>query len=335
MASIFSEALLIFNVVGDMLTPVPSPSPTPTQNPTPAPWPSAPEFTLKLVNSSIEVTIKNQPLTTYKEPNGSYPNLYYGFRFKNHTVEWDWIYAPPYYVGKSSYGPYYKASNSDYTTVSFPLENYDLPNLSTGGQIDFQVIALVGHDYPPTSEHDTVYGFEGVESSWSTKQTFTIPSQTPTALPLTASLAESASALDFGNKINFTVTVQGGNSPYIYAWYMDDQLTENASSPYYSIDTADVGSHHVYVEVTDAAGNVAETLTVEFNILPNPNNTSNPSPSPSVPEFPLFIFVLFLLASVLAGAIVYKKKLRKVQAEQIPVTGQTVNLSKHSKQIRE
>ena len=33
----------------------------------------------------------------------------------------DWNYAPIFYVGISSYGTYYKASDSDYTVVSFPL----------------------------------------------------------------------------------------------------------------------------------------------------------------------------------------------------------------------
>jgi len=39
--------------------------------------PSAPDFTAKIVGDTIEVTIKNQPLTSYE--NGSYPSLYYMF----------------------------------------------------------------------------------------------------------------------------------------------------------------------------------------------------------------------------------------------------------------
>jgi hypothetical protein len=135
--------------------------------------PSPPEFTLKLVGSSIIVTIKNQPLTAFREADGSYPNLYYGFRFQDSTaIIGDYNYAPPYYVGKYSYGTYYKASNSDYTTVSLPLEGYHL-NISPGEQINFQVIALVGHDFPNSYENGLVHGFEGVTSGWS-KQTVII-----------------------------------------------------------------------------------------------------------------------------------------------------------------
>ena len=83
------------------------------------------------MGSSIEVTIKNQPLIAYE--NGSYPNLYYGFRLKNHENIQDWNFAPMYYVGISSYGNYYKASASDYTVVSFPLGSYPLTGILGSG----------------------------------------------------------------------------------------------------------------------------------------------------------------------------------------------------------
>ena len=74
--------------------------------------PSSPDFTAKVVANYIEVTFKNQPLTTYE--NGSYPSLYYMFRFKDHDVMIGfWDYDPPYFVGSSTYGGYYKASDSD------------------------------------------------------------------------------------------------------------------------------------------------------------------------------------------------------------------------------
>jgi len=104
------------------------------------------------------------------------------------------------------------------------------------------------------------------------------PSPTPTANPtLTASLSESASALNFGNRVNFTVTAEGGKEPYTYAWHLDNQLAETSTSPYFATDNQTVGSHHVYVEVNDADNNSANTLTVEFNVLPT---SSSPSPSP-------------------------------------------------------
>jgi hypothetical protein len=143
------------------------------------PEPSVPEFTAKAVATTIEVTIKNQPLTSYE--NGSYPSLYYGFRFKDHNAMIGfWNYDPTYFVLPSTYGTYYKSSDSDFTIVSLSLEGYHFPT----GQIDIQAIALVGNQYPTNIQNGTVYGFEGVISGWSETQTLTIrESQTPTPFP--------------------------------------------------------------------------------------------------------------------------------------------------------
>jgi hypothetical protein len=137
--------------------------------------PSVPEFTVRIVASSLEVTIKNQPITAYIETNSSNPSLYYGFRFKDHNDTFpNWNYSPIYYAGISSYGTYYKASTSDYTIVSFPLGSYPLTGILDSGQVDLQVIALIGNEVPTNYENGTVYGFDGVESVWSSTQTITI-----------------------------------------------------------------------------------------------------------------------------------------------------------------
>jgi len=140
---------------------------------------SVPDFTAKAFASTIEVTIKNQPLTSYE--NGSYPNLYYGFRFKDHNARIGfWDYDPPYFVLPSTYGGYYKASDSDFTVVSLSLEDYDFPS----GQIDIQAVALVGNQYPTNMQNGTVYGFEGVISGWSNTQTLTISENLPSSTEL-------------------------------------------------------------------------------------------------------------------------------------------------------
>ena len=131
--------------------------------------PSVPDFTAKAFTTIIEVTIKNQPLTSYE--NGSFPSLYYGFRLKDHNISNGfWDYEPPYFVLPSTYGSYYKASYSDFTVVSLSIEGYHFPS----GQIDIQALALVGNQYPTNMQNGTVYGFEGIISGWSNTQTLTI-----------------------------------------------------------------------------------------------------------------------------------------------------------------
>ena len=92
--------------------------------------PSVPEFTLKVISHSndlaptnLEITVKNQP-----------------FRFKGHFSD-VWSYYPE---NRSS--SYAKASLSDYTTISFDLGGPPLGNVPSGGIVDFQVQALIGHD---------------------------------------------------------------------------------------------------------------------------------------------------------------------------------------------
>ena len=121
------------------------------------PRPPAPEFTVKVVASSVEVTIKNQLLADYADTNDSNPSLYYGFRFKDHENIQDWNYAPIYYVGLSSYGTYYMASSSDFTVVSFPLGSYPLKGILGSGQVDEQVMALIGNEAPTNEQNGTVY----------------------------------------------------------------------------------------------------------------------------------------------------------------------------------
>ena len=164
--------------------------------------------------------------------------------------------------------------------------------------------------------------------------TYQTPTPEPTPSPLvTASLSESASALNYGNKINFTVSVNGGMPPYTYSWYVDGQSLENSSSPYFSTNSQAVGSHHVYVQVTDANNNSATTLTVEFNVLPitSPSSSSSPTqqptptpkgppPTPPPPVGDGFIALYrALIAGVIAVAIVlglavYFTKYRKKKA---------------------
>lgn len=140
------------------------------------PQPSVPEFTLKGVDATtVEVTIKNQPLTPYE--NGSYPNLYYMFRIQDHNLGHpNWMIEPNYFVGFISYGEYYKASDSEFTVVSL---SYNFPS----DQIDIQTMALVGNQVPYTDPavQEILYKFDGENSGWSNTQTITIPASSTTS----------------------------------------------------------------------------------------------------------------------------------------------------------
>ena len=159
----------------------------------------------------------------------------------------------------------------------------------TNGQHKIEITAVfmgdVGNDFTPTYTFTSAPVYFLVNTQ-PTNQTSPSPSPTSTAeTTMSASLSESASALNFGNTINFTVSVNGGKAPYTYIWNIEQSsdvvLVETTTSPYYSSNTFGPGSHHVYVEVKDVDNNTAQTLTVEFNVLPLSSSPTFPSPSPT------------------------------------------------------
>jgi len=237
------------------------------------PRPAVPEFNAKVVDTNLEVTIKNQPLLPYE--NGSYPNLYYMFRFRdNNTMIGQWYYDPIYYVLPYTYGGYYKASDSDFTTVSLSLEGKQFPS----GLIGIQVTALFGNQYQTSIENGAVYAFEGHYSGWSNTQTITVPSNYISPLtapamaiitPMPVTYQNSSIPLFFGANVltgspeitslsyslddnqNVTITalgktgIQHFDSQTGYTYHINSTLT---------LDNLSNGNHTLWVYSHDAVG---------------------------------------------------------------------------------
>ena len=60
-------------------------------------------------NKSIEITIKNQPFTSYRNENNSLVVLYYYILVKGHFQDW--------YAGKPNVDRYIYRSDSEYTVI--------------------------------------------------------------------------------------------------------------------------------------------------------------------------------------------------------------------------
>jgi hypothetical protein len=114
-------------------------------------------------NSSVEVTIKNQPFVSTQMTDGNWTHLYYEVRFKPTFEPTDWVY----------YGEDEGTTNQpEYTVISMPT--YLCPaNLRNGSQIDFQVQARIGYEPEGRS-------FNGESSDWSNTQTLMIGNTTLT-----------------------------------------------------------------------------------------------------------------------------------------------------------
>ena len=178
------------------------------------PKPSVPDFTLKYVdnsydvpptfeidpytgknvmtqagynvqNKSVELTIKNQPFTSYRNENGSRVWLFYYVATKGHFENWSTIDANYWLKQKlsESYPPgFIDISDSQYTVITRKLGN-----ISDGGQVDFRVQAIIGYSTrinttfsgPPIGlepgESYHYHTFTGQISDWSYTQAISIP----------------------------------------------------------------------------------------------------------------------------------------------------------------
>ena len=173
------------------------------------PEPSVPEFTLDFVDESYDVpttysigpytgenvthpgyhvprtvfkmTIKNQPFVPYyDEESGWNITLYYNIRVKgSYSEDWIEMYRPS--------NGYPLQSDSEHTVISLGTLNEGglslvtdakMIDLPSGGQLDFQVEAMVGYVHR-SGVHIPIpssgWGFTGETSGWSNTQTITIP----------------------------------------------------------------------------------------------------------------------------------------------------------------
>jgi hypothetical protein len=209
----FSFLLIIILAGSILLTVKPASAQTTTPSSKPIPKPSAPEFTVKYINSSYEVpasssinpytgqkvtnpshyvdnestviTITNQPFVSYIDNINGHPtniSLFYNVQMKGHyAANWTDLYSLD--LG------YLTQSNSKYTITSYTLGNTSVFGyLPPNTQIDFQVEALIGYVTRENFTQSLVYApyvFNGQTSGWSNTQTITIPTSTtsPTSTP--------------------------------------------------------------------------------------------------------------------------------------------------------
>jgi hypothetical protein len=233
------------------------------------PKPSVPEFSLKVTHpydgapTNIEITIKNQPFNLFVDASGNYASLYYNVRFKGHYVD-QWRYYPE---NRSS--GYTKASLSDYTTISLGLGSSPLGTIPAGGQVDFQVQALMGHDNLESYQ----YQFTGQISDWTNTQTITVPatsvSPTPTGAPsltstqVSISLDTSSATVGAAVNINGKLTDTNGNALPNKAVTLAYTLAGNSYSIPIGSATTNTAGEYSFQWINTASGTF--TLTVEWS----------------------------------------------------------------------
>lgn len=185
------------------------------------PKPSVPEFTLEFDDESYDVpttyeidpytgenvthpgyhvprtafkmTIENQPFVPYYDEESEWNiSFYYNIRMKgSYSEDWIELYRPS--------DGYPHQSDIEYTVISLGTlggtglalkTSAKMIDVPSGGQVDFQVEAMIGyvHRSGVTAIPGSGWTFTGEKSGWSSTQTITIPASStpppsPTPLP--------------------------------------------------------------------------------------------------------------------------------------------------------
>jgi len=69
-----------------------------------------------------------------------------------------------------------------------------------------------------------------------------------------------------GQQVTFTSTVTGGTPPYTYQWYLNNQPVLGANTATWTFKPTATGIYYVFLKVTDAAGNTAQSEPAKVTV---------------------------------------------------------------------
>jgi PKD repeat protein len=93
---------------------------------------------------------------------------------------------------------------------------------------------------------------------------------TPPPPPLSASISPLSASILVGQSVAFTSTVSGGYTPYGYQWYLNEAPVSGANATSWTFTPTTSGIYYVYLKVTDAKGNTAQSETARITVATVP-----------------------------------------------------------------
>ncbi|MBT0160939.1 PKD domain-containing protein [Candidatus Bathyarchaeota archaeon A05DMB-2] len=88
--------------------------------------------------------------------------------------------------------------------------------------------------------------------------------------PLSVSISPLSASILVGQPVTFTSTVSGGYTPYAYQWYLNGAPVSGATSPSWTFTPTTSGIYYVYLKVTDAKGNTAQSDPARITVATVP-----------------------------------------------------------------
>lgn len=126
---------------------------------------------------------------------------------------------------------------------------------------------------------------------------------------LTVSISPTSASILVGQSVEFTSTVSGGYSPYSYQWYLNGDPVSGANSPSWTFTPTSSGIYYVYLKVTDANDNTAQSETARVTVGAVPVGGYSVSLTKPVAKAPLICYTMIL--AMFGALITLIKRKRK------------------------
>jgi PKD repeat protein len=84
--------------------------------------------------------------------------------------------------------------------------------------------------------------------------------------PLSVSISPLSTTIVVGGSVTFTSTVSGGTAPYSYQWYLNEARVSGATLSSWTFTPTASGIYYVYLRVTDANNNTAQSETARVAV---------------------------------------------------------------------
>jgi len=112
--------------------------------------------------------------------------------------------------------------------------------------------------------------------------------------PLTVSISPISATILLGQQVTFTSTVTGGTPPYTYQWYLNNQPVLGANTATWTFKPTATGIYYVFLKVTDAAGNTAQSEPAKVTVSSVPVGGYSVSLAKDAPITPIIAYTILI-----------------------------------------
>jgi PKD repeat protein len=127
--------------------------------------------------------------------------------------------------------------------------------------------------------------------------------------PPSVSISPMTASILVGQQVTFTSTVTGGTPPYTYQWYLNGNPVSGANSNSWTFTPTATGTYYVFLKVTDAAGNTAQSDPARVTVSSVPVGGYSVSLAKNAPITPTIAYTLLII--VFGSLLSLTKRKRK------------------------